>query len=166
MVCCLFICLCIFMILLAGFDSNFWFSAARKRALKCLALLSVVQNTYILFFLFFCTPIIYFFFLEQLHVSFIIRLSTVLVPVWQQFGTQLCSPSTYRGVLTLSCFWLNWQLKQQQQLQGWWGFAPPGPALMQLTPFLPAQGTLARSSWKQTWFPFHLAPPSALLPWG
>lgn len=42
MACCLFICLCLFMILLADFDSIFYLSAVRKRALKCFACLSGV----------------------------------------------------------------------------------------------------------------------------
>lgn len=85
MVCCLFICLCIFMILLTDFHSIFYLSAVRKRALKYFAYLSGVQNVCILFCLFICTPIylFFFFFLEQLHITFFIRLSTVLVPFWQ-----------------------------------------------------------------------------------
>lgn len=64
MVCCLFICLCIFMILLADFDSIFCLQAVRKRALKCFAPLSGLQSPCILFCLFICTPnlFIYLFF--------------------------------------------------------------------------------------------------------
>lgn len=40
MVCCLFICLCLFTILLADFDSILYLSAVRIRALKCFAHLS------------------------------------------------------------------------------------------------------------------------------
>lgn len=42
MVCCLFIRLCLFTILLADFDSIFYLSAVRKKALKCFAYLSGV----------------------------------------------------------------------------------------------------------------------------
>lgn len=76
MVCCLFICLCIFMILLADFDSIFYFSAIRKRALKCFARLSGVQNPCIFILLSHLYP-------NSIFSPFIIRLSTVLVPVWQ-----------------------------------------------------------------------------------
>lgn len=61
MVCFLFICLCIFMILLADFDSIFCLSAVRKRALKRFAHLSGVQNPCILFCIFICTNFIFFF---------------------------------------------------------------------------------------------------------
>lgn len=97
MVCCLFICLCIFMILFADFDSIFYLSAVSKSTLKWFAHLSGVQNTSILFCLFICTPIFFsnFFFQSSyrlLYYQAFHSLSPGLSTIWntiaQSFHTQ------------------------------------------------------------------------------
>lgn len=163
MVCCLFICLCIFMILFADFDSIFYLSAVSKSTLKWFAHLSGVQNTSILFCLFICTPIFFsnFFFQSSyrlLYYQAFDSLSPCLSTIWNTIAQSFHTQSGFDSLSVLAkqtaeapaAAAVDWALLYQDGHSHSW-----------LLPCL-HQGTSARSSWKQRCFPFLLG--SSTLP--